>query len=172
MEKKLLISNDKIIKRIKEIGKEINEKYKGEKLTLLCILKGSIYFFSDLSREIDLDVELEFIRVSSYAGCSSTGKVELKFGLDNSIKDKNVIIVEDIVDTGRTLDYLLKDLRKQKPKSLETCSLLDKPDKRVVKDLVIDYVGFTIPDYFVFGYGLDVDQMYRNLSSIYYFNNK
>ncbi len=169
MEKELLISNEDILKRIDELGKEISNDYKNEKITLICILKGSIYFFSDLSRKIDLDPELEFIRVSSYAGYTSTGKIDLKLDLDESVKDKNIIIVEDIVDTGRTLDYLINYFKKQNPKSIKICSLLDKPDKRIVKDLKVDYVGFTIPDYFVFGYGLDVDQKYRNLSSIYYY---
>ena len=171
MKKEVLISNEEIKKRIKEIGKEINKEYANEKITLVCILKGSLYFFTDLSKEIDLDLELEFIRVSSYIGYNSTGKIELKLDLDESIKDKNIIIVEDIIDTGRTIDYLLKYLKKQRPKSIKLCSLLDKPEKRIVDNFKIDYVGFTIPDYFVFGYGLDIDQKYRNLQDIYYIPN-
>ena len=172
MEKELLISKEEIAKRIKELGNEISNDFKGEDILLVSILKGSIYFFIDLSKEIDLDMELGFIRVSSYAGYTSTGKIDLKLDLDKSVENKNVIIVEDIVDTGRTLDYLIKHLSKQKPKSLKICSLLDKPDKRIVDNLDIDYVGFTIPDYFVFGYGLDVDEKYRNLPNIYYYPKK
>ena len=169
MEKKLLISNKDISKRIKEIGKEISNDYKGERIPLIGILKGSLYFLIDLSKEINLDVELEFIRVSSYVGENSTGNIELKLDLDESVKDKNIVIIEDIVDTGKTLDYLVRHLKMQKPKSLRVCSLLDKPDKRIVDNLKIDYVGFTIPDYFVFGYGLDIDESYRNLPNIYYY---
>ena len=170
MERKVLISNKEIKDRIKELGECINKDYKGEKITLICILKGSLYFFADLSREIKSDIELEFIRVASYDGYNSTGKIELKLNLDDTVRDKNVIVIEDIVDTGRTLDYLLKHLKSQKPKSLKLCSLLDKPDKRIIKNLKVDYVGFTIPDYYVFGYGLDVNQKYRNLPDIYYAN--
>ena len=172
MEKKILISNEEITAKVKELGERISNDFKGERITLVCILKGSLYFFADLSKEIDLDAKLEFIRVASYSGQNSTGTINLKLDLDESVKDKNIIIVEDIVDTGRTMNYLLKYLGEQKPKSLKLCSLLDKPDKRIVKDLKVDYVGFTIPDYYVFGYGLDLDQKYRNLPDIYYVINK
>ena len=169
MNKELLISKNELMKRIKEIGKEITEEYNGEEVTLVCILKGSLYFFTDLSKEINLDLKLEFIRVSSYSGTTSTGKINLILDLDESLNNKNVIIVEDIIDTGRTMDYLIKYFNKQKPKSLKICSLLDKPDKRIFDNVKVDYAGFTIPDYFVFGYGLDVDEKYRNLPDIYYF---
>ena len=168
MEKKMLISNKEIIEKVKELGQRISNDYKDERITLVCILKGSLYFFADLSKEIDLDAKLEFIRVASYEGQKSTGNIELKLDLDESLKDKNVIIVEDIVDTGRTMSYLINHFQEQKPKSLKICSLLDKPDKRIVKGLKVDYVGFTIPDYYVFGYGLDLNQKYRNLPDIYY----
>ncbi len=169
MEKELLISNEDIIRRVKELGKEITNDYKGEKVTLIGILKGCIYFFVDLSREIDLELEIDFIRVSSYEGTESTGKINMKLDIDESIQDKNIIIIDDISDTGYTLDYLIKHFKKQNPKSIKVCTLLDKKERRIVRDLVVDYVGFTIPDYFVFGYGLDVDQKYRDLSDIYYF---
>ena len=172
MEKKMLISNKEIIEKVKELGQRISNDYKDERITLVCILKGSLYFFADLSKEIDLDAKLEFIRVASYEGQKSTGNIELKLDLDESLKDKNVIIVEDIVDTGRTMSYLINHFQEQKPKSLKICSLLDKPDKRIVKGLKVDYVGFTIPDYYVFGYGLDLNQKYRNLPDIYYVINK
>ena len=172
MEKKMLISNKEIIEKVKELGQRISNDYKDERITLVCILKGSLYFFADLSKEIDLDAKLEFIRVASYEGQKSTGNIELKLDLDESLKDKNVIIVEDIVDTGRTMSYLINYFQEQNPKSLKICSLLDKPDKRIVKGLKVDYVGFTIPDYYVFGYGLDLNQKYRNLPDIYYVINK
>ena len=172
MEKKILISNEEIVRKVKELGQRITNDFKNEKITLVCILKGSIYFFADLSKEIDLDAKLEFIRVASYKGQNSTGIIDLKLDLDESVKDKNVIIVEDIVDTGRTMKYLMDYLQEQKPKSLKLCSLLDKPDKRIVEDLKVDYVGFTIPDYYVCGYGLDMKQKYRNLPDLYYVINK
>ena len=162
----VLITKEKIKKRIKSIAQEITNDYQGESLTLVCILKGSIYFFADLSRQIDLDVNLEFMKISSYQGENSTGKIDLKLDLDKPITGKNVIVVEDIIDTGKTLAYLLEYLKKQNPKSLKLCTLLDKPKRREVKNVHVDYVGFEIPDYFVIGYGLDLDQKYRNLPEI------
>ncbi len=169
---KVLISKSKLKKRIIELGKEITSDFQGESLTLICILKGSLYFFADLSRQINLDVNLEFMKISSYQGEKSTGKINLKLDLEDSITDKNVIVVEDIVDTGKTLSYLMEHLNSQKPKSLKLCSLLDKPDRREIKNLKVDYVGFEIPNYFVIGYGLDLDQKYRNLPEIKYIVEK
>ncbi len=168
MGKEVLIDEETISKRIIQLADQINNDYKGEKLTLVCILKGSLYFYADLSRKINLDTELEFIRVSSYEGENSTGKIDFKLDLDEEVTNKNVIVVEDIVDTGNTLDSLLKHLKKQKPKSLKLCTLLDKKDRRET-EVPIDYVGFKIPNHFVIGYGLDLDQKYRNIPEIYCF---
>ena len=164
--KKILIDELTLQERIQQLADEITEDYQGKKLTLICILKGSIYFFTDLSRRIKLDTELEFIRVSSYNGENSTGEITLKLDLDNPITGKDVIVIEDIIDTGRTLSYLLKYLSKQNPNSLKLCTLLDKPERREVKDIKVDYTGFTIPNRFVIGYGLDLDEQYRNIPEI------
>ena len=160
-----LIDEDMINIRVKQLGEMISNDYDGD-ITLICILKGSMYFVSDLSRNIKNNTFIEFMRVSSYEGKNSTGVIELKVGLDHDIVDKDVIVVEDIVDTGKTLSYLLDYLSKQNPRSLKLCALLDKPDRREVNDLVVDYVGFDIPNYFVVGYGLDFNEKYRNLSDI------
>lgn len=162
----VLITKEKLKKRVKEIAAEITNDYLGEKITMICILKGSIYFFADLSRQINLDVNLEFMRVASYEGEESTGDIDLKLDLDEPITGKNVIVVEDIIDTGKTLSYLLEHLKSQNPKSLKLCTLLDKKERRKVQAVHVDYVGFTIPNYFVIGYGLDLDQKYRNLPEI------
>lgn len=167
---KILISEEELHKRIKELAKQIYEDYKGEELTFICILKGSIFFTVDLSKEMPCDINFEFIRVSSYHGQNSTGVIEMKVELQGDIKGKDVIIIEDIIDTGRTLSYLMEYLRSKGPKSLKICSLLDKKERRVCK-MDADYVGFDIPDKFVLGYGLDVDEKYRNLPYIGYFDN-
>lgn len=167
---KVLISEEDLHKRIKELAKQIYEDYKGEELTFICILKGSIFFTVDLSKEMPCDINFEFIRVSSYHGQNSTGVIEMKVELQGDIKGKDVIIIEDIIDTGRTLSYLMEYLRSKGPKSLKICSLLDKKERRVCK-MDADYVGFDIPDKFVLGYGLDVDEKYRNLPYIGYFDN-
>ena len=167
---KVLISEEELHKRIKELAKQIYEDYKGEELTFICILKGSIFFTVDLSKEMPCDINFEFIRVSSYHGQNSTGVIEMKVELQGDIKGKDVIIIEDIIDTGRTLSYLMEYLRSKGPKSLKICSLLDKKERRVCK-MDADYVGFDIPDKFVLGYGLDVDEKYRNLAYIGYFDN-
>lgn len=165
MEKGLLIDENTLNERINQIADQINNDFKGETITLICILKGSLYFYADLSRKINLDTELEFIRVSSYDGEDSTGEIEFKLDLDNPVTNKNVIVVEDIIDTGNTLFYLLKYLKSQKPKSLKLCTLLDKEERRENK-VDVDYVGFRIPNHFVIGYGLDLDQKYRNIPEI------
>ena len=167
MEKKEVLINEKILQeRIKQIADEITEEFQGEEITLVCILKGSLYFFADLSRRIKLDTNLEFIRVSSYEGEKSTGEINFKLKMDEPVTGKNVIVVEDIIDTGRTLSYLLDYFAKQEPKKLKLCTLLDKPERREVDNVNVDYVGFTIPNRFVIGYGLDLDQRYRNLPEI------
>lgn len=171
---RILISENQLKKRIKEIATQIEKDYKDEEITFICILKGSIYYFTDLTKRIKNSINIEFMRVSSYgSGTESTGEIQLKLDLNNSIEGKNVIVVEDIIDSGRTLSYLLKYLKIKKPKTLKLCTLLDKPERRVVKDVHVDYIGFTIPDYFVVGYGLDLDEKYRNIPCIKCFvNNK
>jgi hypoxanthine phosphoribosyltransferase len=163
---KVLINEKTIQERTRQLAEEITEDYQGKKLTLICILKGSIFFFTDLTRRINLDTELEFVRISSYAGENSTGDINLKVDLDNPVTGKDVIVIEDIIDTGRTLSYFMKHLQKQKPNSLKLCSLLDKPERREVDDVKVDYTGFTIPNRFVIGYGLDLDEQYRTIPQI------
>lgn len=167
---KVLISEEELQKRIEELAKEISKDYNGQDLTFICILKGSIFFTVELAKRMPCDINFEFIRVSSYHGTNSTGVIEMKVDLQGDIKDKDVIVIEDIVDTGRTLSYLKEYLNSKEPKSLKICSMLDKKEKRICK-LDADYVGFDIPDKFVVGYGLDVDEKYRNLPYIGYFDN-
>lgn len=160
---RVLLPEEKVVERIREIGRQITEDYAGEEILLVCTLKGASLFACELAKRIDLPVMLDFIAVASYgSGTQSSGEVRLIKDLDESIEDKNVIVVEDIVDTGRTLSYLLEILKKRNPRSLKLCSLLDKPERRVV-DIEADYKGFEVPDLFVVGYGLDYAQKYRNL---------
>ena len=159
---KVLISEEELNKRAQELADQIYKDYNGQEVTFICILKGSIFFTVELSKRMKSDVNFEFIRVSSYHGQNSTGVIEMKVELQGDIKDKDVIIIEDIIDTGRTLSYLTEYLKSKGPRSLKICSLLDKKERRVCK-MEADYVGFDIPDVFVLGYGLDVDEKYRNL---------
>lgn len=153
--------------RIAQIGTEITERFKGQSVYLVCILKGSIFFTTELAKRIDLPMTIDFMSVSSYgSGTESSGEVKIKKDLDSTIEGENVIVIEDIIDSGNTLSKLTKLLQKRNPKSLTLCTLLDKPDRRVVDDIVADYTGFTIPDKFVVGYGLDYDQRFRNLPYI------
>lgn len=164
--KKILVSREEIAKRVAELGKQISEDYKGESVTLVCTLRGASIFFADLVREIEGDVEIDFIAVSSYgAGTKSSGEVKMIKDLSEPIKDKNVIIVEDIIDTGITLCYLKKLLLARAPKSLKVCSLLDKPARRQV-DFKGDYIGFEIENEFVVGYGLDYGEKMRNFKDV------
>lgn len=164
--KKILVSCEEIAKRVAELGKQISEDYKGESVTLVCTLRGASIFFADLVREIEGDVEIDFIAVSSYgAGTKSSGEVKMIKDLSEPIKDKNVIIVEDIIDTGITLCYLKKLLLARAPKSLKVCSLLDKPSRRQV-DFKGDYIGFEIENEFVVGYGLDYGEKMRNFKDV------
>lgn len=163
---KVLISEQEILDRIKEMGAQISADYNGESVYVLCILKGSVYFTTELTKRMTVPVYLDFMSVSSYgSGTTSSGVVKIVRDLDESIEGKNVLVVEDIVDTGRTLAYLLNNLQARHPKSLKLCTLLDKPDRRVT-EVKVDYTGFEIPDEFVVGYGLDYDQKYRNLPYI------
>lgn len=161
------LTEEQLNKRIAEIGKEITKRYKGESVILIVILKGSIFFATELAKRIDLPMNIEFMSVSSYgSGTESSGVVKIKKDIDASIEGENVIIVEDIIDSGNTLSRLMPMLRERNPKSLTLCTLLDKPDRRVVDDVVCDFTGFVIPDKFVVGFGLDFDQRYRNLPYI------
>lgn len=164
---KTLISEEELQKRVQEMATQISKDYEGKDITFICILKGSVFFTVDLAKNIPSNVKLEFIRVSSYHGTESTGEIELKLDLKEDIEGKDVIIIEDIVDTGRTLSYLKEHLKTKKPKSLRICTLLDKKERRVC-EIEPEYVGFNIPDKFVLGYGLDVDELYRNLPYIGY----
>lgn len=168
-EVKVLINEEKLNKRVNEIAKQIEDEYKGKEIIFICILKGSVFFTVDLAKRINGDVKLEFIRVSSYnEGTESSGEIKMKLDLKDIIQGKDVIVIEDIIDTGRTLSYLIKYLKMKKPNSLKLCALLDKPERRIKKDVKVDYTGFQIPDEFVVGYGLDVAEKYRNLPYIGY----
>ncbi|MDO5015215.1 MAG: hypoxanthine phosphoribosyltransferase [Clostridia bacterium] len=161
--KNVLISEEKIKEIVKKLGKEITEDYKGKNLILISVLKGSVVFMADLMREIDLPLKIDFMIVSSYGDKAvSSGKVKIVKDLDIDLSDLDVLMVEDILDTGRTLCSLLEILRTRNPKSLKLCTFLDKPDRRAT-DIEADYVGAKIPDEFVVGYGLDFNQRYRNL---------
>lgn len=164
---KVLISHEEIAEKIKEIAAKITADYNGESPLFVCILKGSIHFYSDLTREIDLPLTMDFMAISSYgAGTTSSGEVKMLKDLDKTINGKHVIIVEDIIDSGNTISYLKRLLGSRQPKSIKICTLLDKPSRRKV-DITPDYCCFTIPDEFVVGYGLDYDEIYRNEKDIY-----
>ena len=165
----VLISEEEVEKRIAQMGAEITKRFKGEAVYLVCILKGSIFFTTELAKRIELPMEMDFMTVSSYGAATvSSGVINIKQDLSGSIEGKNVIVVEDIIDSGHTLSRLLQYFQSRNPKTLTLCTLLDKPERRVVKDVVVDYTGFVIPDKFVVGYGLDWDQRYRNLPYIGY----
>ncbi len=161
--KSILITEEEIAKRVKELGAQLTEEYKGRDLLIVGVLKGCVMFLSDLVRAIDLPLTLDFMVVSSYGSATkSSGVVRIIKDLEKEIEGKDVLIVEDIVDTGLTLSYLIENLKTRNPKSVKVCSLLDKPDRRK-SQVDIEYVGFKIPDEFVVGYGLDYAEVYRNL---------
>jgi len=161
--KSVMISEEEIAKRVKELGKQLTEDYKGKELLVVGILKGCMLFLSDLVRTIELPLTMDFMVVSSYgATTKSSGVVRIIKDLEREIEGKDVLIVEDIVDTGLTLSYLVENFKARNPKSVRVCSLLDKPDRRKAQ-VDIQYVGFKIPDEFVVGYGLDYGENYRNL---------
>ena len=163
---RILLSEEEVDKRISEIGEQITKDYAGKDVHLICVLKGGSFFMCELAKRIDLQVSIDFMSVSSYGSdTKSSGVVKIVKDLDESISGKEVIVVEDIVDSGRTLSYLLQNLNERGPKSLALCTLLDKPDRRVVP-VNVDYTGFEIPDEFVVGYGLDYAQKYRTLPYI------
>lgn len=162
----VLISEQEVEKRIQELAEQITKDYAGKEVHLICVLKGSIFFTCELAKRIPLPVTLDFMSVSSYGNETvSSGRVKIVKDLDEAIEGKNVIVIEDIIDSGRTLSYLMDLLKVRKPESLKLCTLLDKPDRRVT-DVSVDYTGFEIPDKFVVGYGLDYAQKYRNLPYI------
>lgn len=166
---KVLIDEEKLSKRIEEIAEKICKDYNNEEIVLVCILKGAVYFAVDLSKKItNSEVILDFMKVSSYGNnTKTTGKVELKIDLSTNIENKNVIIVEDIIDSGYTLNYLYDYLKKKNPKTLKICVLLDKKERRE-KEIEVDYTGFEIENKFIVGYGLDYADKYRNLPYIGY----
>jgi hypoxanthine phosphoribosyltransferase len=163
----ILVSNEQLQKRITELGKEITRDYRGEEVLLICILRGGVLFLTDLMRQIDLHLSVDFMAVSSYGtgARESTGNVRITLDLNTSLEGKNVILVEDIVDSGRTIASVLEILTTRHPKSLVVCTLLDKAERRE-EDVPLKYTGFIIPNKFVFGYGLDIDEYYRNLPFI------
>ena len=160
----ILLPEDRITAKVGELGRAITGDYAGRRLTLVSVLKGSLPFMADLMRSIDLPLRIDLMEVSSYGGTAteSSGLVRILKDLSASIEGEDVLIVEDIIDTGLTLNYLVRYLRGKNPATLRICTLLDKPARRLV-DIPVDYVGFTIPDQFVVGYGLDYGEIYRNL---------
>ena len=160
----VMISEEEIEKRVCELAAQISSDFAGETVKLICILKGSAFFACELAKRITVPVTMDFMSVSSYgAGTKSSGIVKIVKDLDQSIEGRDVLVVEDIIDSGRTLSHLMKILNERKPSSICLCTLLDKPERREVDDVNVDYTGFQVPDEFVVGYGLDYDQMYRNL---------
>jgi hypoxanthine phosphoribosyltransferase len=163
----ILVTEEALQARIRELGSQVSADYAGRPLTLVSVLKGALPFMADLMRRITVPVRIDLMEVSSYGGTSteSSGLVRILKDLSATIEGEDVLIVEDIIDTGLTLNYLLRYLRGKNPRSLRICTLLDKPARRLV-DIPVDYVGFTIPDQFVVGYGLDYGEYYRNLSFV------
>lgn len=162
----VLIDEKKVDQRIEEIGREISKAYEGKCVHMICVLKGSVFFACELAKRITVPVSLDFMSVSSYGNdTKSSGVVRIVKDLDEPLEGKDVLIVEDIIDSGRTLSYLIEILKQRNPASLQLCTLLDKPDRRV-KEVKVDYTCFEIPDEFVVGYGLDYAQKYRNLPYI------
>ena len=163
---RVLVPEQEVDEKIAELGRKISEDYAGRQVHLVCVLKGGVFFMCELAKRITVPVTMDFMSVSSYgAGTESSGVVKIVKDLDQPLDGKDVLIVEDIVDSGRTLSYLMEILRKRNPRSLHLCTLLDKPERRVT-DVKVDNTGFNIPDEFVVGYGLDYDQKYRNLPYI------
>lgn len=163
---RVLLSEEEVDKKIKALGEQISKDYAGKEVHLICVLKGGIFFTCELAKRIEVPVSLDFMSVSSYGDdTKSSGVVKIVKDLDEPLEGKDVLIVEDIVDSGRTLSYLIEILKQRNPASVKLCTLLDKPERRVT-DVKVDYTGFEIPDEFVVGYGLDYAQKYRNLPYI------
>ncbi len=164
---RVLIPEEEVNERISEVAAQISKDYEGNDIHLICILKGGVFFTCELAKRITVPVSLDFMSVSSYgAGTVSSGVVRIIKDLDEPLDGKDVLIVEDIIDSGRTLAYLIEVLKQRNPKRIQLCTLLDKPERRVKKEVEVAYTCFTIPDEFVVGYGLDYDQKYRNLPYI------
>ena len=164
---RVLLTEEEVDKRINEVAEQINKDYAGKSVHLICILKGGVFFTCELAKRLNMPVSMDFMSVSSYgAGTVSSGVVRIIKDLDEPLEGKNVLIVEDIIDSGRTLAYLIEVLKQRGPKDIHLCTLLDKPERRVNQQLKVEYTSFTIPDEFVVGYGLDYDQKYRNLPYI------
>ncbi len=163
---KVLLTQEELREKVKELGRQITQDYQGKNLMIVTVLKGAVVFLADLMREIDVPAEIDFMVVSSYgAGTKSSGVVKIVKDLDVPLKDKDLLIVEDILDSGMTLSYLKELLEGREPRSIRIATLLDKPARRKV-DLKADYIGYSVPDEFVVGYGLDYDEKYRNLPYI------
>ena len=164
---RILLSEEEVAARVKEIAEEISRDYDGKPLHLICILKGGVFFTCELAKRINLPLTIDFMSVSSYgAGTVSSGIVKITKDLDEPIEGKDVLIVEDIIDSGNTLAYLIEVLKQRNPNSIELCTLLDKPERRVKDQVKVKYTCFTVPDQFIVGYGLDYDQIYRKLPYI------
>ena len=164
---RVLLPEEDVNKRISEVAEQISKDYEGKQIHLICILKGGVFFTCELAKRITVPVTMDFMSVSSYGDdTKSSGVVRIVKDLDESLADKEVLIVEDIIESGRTLAYLIEVLKQRGPKDIRLCTLLDKPERRVKKQVTVDYTCFTIPDEFVVGYGLDYDQKYRNLPYI------
>ena len=164
---RVLLKEEEVNARISEIAAQVSRDYEGKCVHLICILKGGVFFTCELAKRLTVPVSLDFMSVSSYgSGTESSGVVRIVKDLDQPLEGKEILIVEDIIDSGRTLAYLIDLLQKRNPKSIRLCTLLDKPERRVKKQVTVDYTCFTIPDEFVVGYGLDYDQKYRNLPYI------
>lgn len=164
--KKVLISREELEAKAKELGQQITVDYKGKDLVLICVLKGAVMFLTELAKNIDLHLDMDFMAISSYgASTKSSGVVKILKDLDTSIEGRDILIVEDIIDSGLTLNYLLENLRSREPNSIKVCTLLDKPEGRQV-EMEADYVGFEVPNEFVIGFGLDYAEKYRNLPYI------
>lgn len=163
---RVLLDERDVNDRIAALGRQISRDYQGKQVHLICVLKGGVFFMCELAKHITVPVSMDFMSVSSYGNdTKSSGVVKIVKDLDEAIEGKDVLVVEDIIDSGRTLSYLLETLRNRKPKSLKLCTLLDKPERRIV-EVDVHYTGFEIPDEFVVGYGLDYSQIYRNLPYI------
>ncbi|MBI4299247.1 MAG: hypoxanthine phosphoribosyltransferase [Chloroflexi bacterium] len=168
----LLISRDQIAESVHRLSRQVEQDYRGSNLLLVGVLKGAFMFMADLVRGLELPVEIDFVRLASYGSRrQSTGGVRLQHGLRSSIEGKDVLIVEDIIDTGHTTRFLIDYLQKRRPASLKLCALLDKPERRQVP-VSIDYLGFTVPNKFVVGYGIDFNQEYRHLPDIFVLEEK
>ena len=164
---RVLLTEEEVNEKIKKIGEQISKDYAGKSVHMICVLKGGVFFTCELAKRITVPVSLDFMSVSSYGSeTKSSGIVKIIKDLDEPLEGKDVLIVEDIIDSGRTLSYLIEILKKRNPASIRLCTLLDKPERRVKKQVKVDYTCFTIPDEFVVGYGLDYDQKYRNLPYI------